>query len=224
MRNTFRSLQSVKLSLLSLAIAVGIFAECSRASAAEQAVATVAGGCFWCVEADFEKVRGVSEVVSGFTGGTVADPTYKQVTGGNTGHVEAVQIYYDPSVVSYAQLMHMFLRSIDPLDDGGQFCDRGFSYTTAIFAATPQERETAEQAVAQASKDLGQRARVPVNDAAPFYPADAYHQDYYKQEGLVLTRFGPLSKASAYQKYRDGCGRDNRVRKVWGDAAPFAGS
>jgi peptide-methionine (S)-S-oxide reductase len=185
---------------------------------------TVAGGCFWCVEADFEKVRGVRDVVSGFTGGTVANPSYKEVTRGGTGHYEAVQIIFDPAQVSRAQLLAMFLRSVDPTDAGGQFCDRGQSYATAIFAGTPDERRAAEAALSQAQSDLGKKVVTPVLPEATFYPAEAYHQDYYKSTDRVVTRFGIRTKADAYKRYREACGRDARVRQLWGDAAPFAGS
>ena len=182
---------------------------------------TVAGGCFWCVEADFEKVRGVSEAVSGFTGGTVANPTYKQVVSGGTGHYEAVEIEYDPGVVTARQLYDMFLRSIDPLDAGGQFCDRGQSYATAIFVDGPEQRAAAEAAIAAAEAELGRKIVTPILPAAPFYEAEDYHQDYYKQGGVILTRFGPRTKQVAYGLYRDGCGRDARVREIWGADAPF---
>ena len=182
---------------------------------------TVAGGCFWCVEADFEKVNGVSEAVSGFTGGTVANPTYKQVVAGGTGHYEAVEIEYDASVVSARQLYDLFLRSIDPLDAGGQFCDRGDSYRTAIFVDGPAQRKAAEEAVAAAEAELGRKVVTPILDAGAFYEAEEYHQDYYKQGGIILTRFGPRTKEVAYGLYRDGCGRDARVREVWGADAPF---
>ena len=183
---------------------------------------TVAGGCFWCVEADFEKVRGVREAVSGFTGGTVANPTYKQVVAGGTGHYEAVEIEFDASVVSARQLYDMFLRSIDPLDAGGQFCDRGQSYATAIFVDGSEQRAAAEAAIAAAEAELGRKIVTPILEAGPFYEAEDYHQDYYKQGGIILTRFGPRTKEVAYGLYRDGCGRDARVKAVWGDAAPFA--
>ncbi|WP_299686330.1 peptide-methionine (S)-S-oxide reductase MsrA [uncultured Tateyamaria sp.] len=184
---------------------------------------TVAGGCFWCVEADFEKVAGVKEAVSGFTGGDVENPTYKQVVRGGTGHVEAVQITYDPSKVTTETLLSLFFRSIDPTDAGGQFCDRGYTYTTAIFA-TPDQAAAAERAKAAAQADLGQPIVTPINAAGEFYPADSYHQDYYKQDKVILTRFGPKSKAKAYTAYRQACGRDARVKALWGSAAPFAGS
>lgn len=210
--------------LLSIAIIVGICAQAKQSSAADLETLTVAGGCFWCVEADFEKVAGVKGVVSGFTGGKVADPSYKQVVRGGTGHVEAVQITFDPARVSRAQLLDMFFRSVDPTDAGGQFCDRGFTYTTAIFVDGAQERALAEAAKADAQAALGQPIVTPIAEVAPFYPAGAYHQDYYKQSGVILTRFGPRSKAAAYKLYREGCGRDERVRQLWGAAAPFAGS
>ncbi len=190
---------------------------------AEEAVATVAGGCFWCVEADFERVPGVIEVVSGFTGGTVANPTYEQVTRGRTGHYEAVQIRYDPARIGYDRSLYLFMRSVNPVDPGGQFCDRGDQYRTAIFVATPSERRAAEAAIAEAQTHLSRRIVTPVLEAGPFYPADEYHQDYYKSRDIILTRFGPRRKAEAYKLYRDSCGRDRRVQELWGDAAPFAG-
>ena len=184
----------------------------------------VAGGCFWCVEADFEKVKGVKSAVSGFTGGDTKNPTYKQVTGGKTGHYEAVQIKFDPSVVSRDSLLSMFLRSIDPTDAGGQFCDRGASYRTAIFASNAEEVSSAKAAIQDAETDLGQKIVTPVLSKGQFYPAEAGHQDYYKSSDRVITRFGIKKKAKAYQLYRDACGRDQKVRQLWGAAAPFAGS
>lgn len=139
------------------------------------AVATFAGGCFWCVESDFEGVDGVGDVVSGFTGGTTPDPVYRE----SGDHIEAVRIPYDPSAVDYRTLVDLFLRSIDPFDAGGQFCDRGDSYRTAIFADGPEERAAAETAIAAAEAELGQSVVTPVLGAAPFYPAEDYHQDYY---------------------------------------------
>lgn len=209
--------------LLSLMIALGIAINCAPAKAAATETAVLAGGCFWCVEADFEKLKGVEEVVSGFTGGSVANPTYKQVVRGGTGHYEAVQVRYDPDVITYEQILHAFLRSVDPTDAGGQFCDRGSSYRTAIFVSGPNERAKAEAAVAGAEKALGKDVVTPVLSAGPFYAAEAYHQDYYKKDDIILTRFGPRSKAKAYKLYRESCGRDARVRSLWGSAAPFAG-
>jgi peptide-methionine (S)-S-oxide reductase len=218
------SVKDLKPMLLVVAIAMGLAVKCQEAHAADLQTAIVAGGCFWCVESDFEQVKGVREVVSGFTGGTVANPSYKQVSRGGTGHYEAVKITYDADVVSYPQLMHLFFRSIDPTDAGGQFCDRGDTYRTAVFVSDPAQRADAEAAKADAQKELGQRIVTPILAAKPFYPAEEYHQDYYKKSDLVLTRFGPKSKHDAYKLYRKGCGRDARVRQLWGDDAPFAGS
>ena len=181
----------------------------------------VAGGCFWCVEADFEKVDGVTKVTSGYTGGKTKNPTYRDVTRGGTGHYEAVEISFDPTVVTVETLLHSFLRSVDPTDDGGQFCDRGDSYRTAIFA-TPAQRSAANQAIKQAETELGQKIVTPVLDRTVFYLAEDYHQDYYKLDTRVLTRFGYRKQSDVYYMYRDACGRDQQVRQLWGDAAPFA--
>ena len=172
------TLSNFKAPLLALFIVFGVAIECNKAQAAATETATFAGGCFWCIESDFERLRGVDEVVSGYTGGTIANPTYKQVTRGGSGHYEAVEINYDPDVISYEQLLHAFFRSVDPLDAGGQFCDRGKTYSTAIFTGNAKERAIAEAAKAQAAKDLGRRIVTPILGSARFYPAEAYHQNY----------------------------------------------
>ena len=214
---------SFKNAVLGFAIALVTGVHAPAVAARDLQTMTVAGGCFWCVEADFEKVSGVGEVVSGYTGGTTANPTYKQVTAGGTGHYEAVQITYDADQVSYAQLLTLFFRSIDPTDAGGQFCDRGDSYRTAVFVSNESERAAAEQAKAAAQTALGRTIVTPVLQAGAFYPAEAYHQDYYKGDTIVLTRRGPKRQAEAYDFYREACGRDTRVRALWGADAPFAG-
>lgn len=220
-----RSIKSLKPAALALAIFAGCALHGSDADAKDIQTTVVAGGCFWCVESDFEHVRGVQEVVSGFSGGKKANPTYKEVTRGGTGHIEVVEITYDADIISYGQLLHMFLRSIDPLDGGGQFCDRGPTYAPALFPADASERRSTDAALEKAASDLGVSSlEVAVYDAAPFYPAEEYHQDYYKKGDIVITRFGPTSKAKAYKKYRAGCGRDKQIQKVWGSAATFAGS
>lgn len=214
----------LKPVLLSALIVLTLLLRAAPAAAAETDTLTVAGGCFWCVEADFESVPGVIGVVSGYTGGTTANPTYDQVTRGGTGHYEAVQITFDPASVSRETLLNMFFRSIDPTDAGGQFCDRGDSYRTAIFVSDTGEKALAEQAKADAQTALGQSIVTPILSQATFYPAEAYHQDYYKGTKLVLTRFGPKRQHSAYKAYRNACGRDARVRQLWGSEALFAGS
>lgn len=177
--------------------------------------AIVAGGCFWCVEADFEPVAGVSDVVSGYTGGELQNPTYRN----HDGHLEAVMITFDPAVISYGELVAQFLRSVDVLDAGGQFCDRGASYRTAIFVQGAAQRKAAEAAVAEAEAALGQRVVTPVLEAGTFWMAEAYHQDYYKSSEIVLTRAGPKKKSNAYKFYREACGRDARLRELWGAEA-----
>ncbi|MEP3347081.1 MAG: peptide-methionine (S)-S-oxide reductase MsrA [Litoreibacter sp.] len=203
-------------AVLTLAVLGGVSAQQAQA-----AKITVAGGCFWCVESDFESVPGVKEAVSGFAGGKAKNPDYKQVTAGGTGHLEAVQIDYDPSKTSPKKLYDLFFRSIDPTDAGGQFCDRGHSYTTAIFVNNAAERKAAEAAKAEAEAALGKKIVTPIHNASSFYPASSYHQDYYKQDKLIITRFGPRTKAVAYKKYRNACGRDQRVKQLWGNAAAF---
>ena len=206
----------MRTAILTLAAAAALATP--RAEAAE---IVVAGGCFWCVEADFEKVSGVSEVVSGYTGGTTDNPTYKQVTGGDTGHYEAARIEYDASEIDARQLYDLFFRSIDPFDAGGQFCDRGDSYRTAIFVDSPEERQAAEAAKSAAEEELGREVVTPILELDEFYRAEAYHQDYYKSTERTLTRFGWIDRADAYERYRDACRRDERVREIWGDDAPF---
>ena len=171
--------------------------------------AVFAGGCFWCVEKDFDQVPGVQRTTSGYTGGHTKNPTYKTVTGGGTGHFEAVEIEFDPEKVSYAELVEIFWRSVDPTDGGGQFCDRGASYRTAIFPRTPQQRRLAESSKAKLddSKALKRPVVTPVLDAGAFYPAEDYHQDYYQKN------------PGRYAFYRFRCGRDRRLKNLWGEHA-----
>ena len=204
-----------------LAIATALTVSTS-AKAEDIKTAIFAGGCFWCVESDFESVDGVIEAISGYTGGSTADPTYKQVSKGGTGHFEAVKITYDADIVSYARLLHLFFRSVDPTDAGGQFCDRGQVYSTAIFFMDDNERKLAQRAKASARSKLKENIATKLIAAGEFYEAEEYHQDYYKSSDRVLTRFGWVQKQDAYKRYRKGCGRDKRVKQLWGRDAPFA--
>ena len=215
---------SETLKSLTLAVLMGVagIVDAGHAQAKSPEVLTVAGGCFWCVESDFEGVPGVIEAVSGYTGGKTKDPTYKDVTKGGSGHYEAVQITFDADQVSRETLLSLFVRSVDPTDAGGQFCDRGESYRTAIFVSNPEEKEIATRVLAQAQSDLGLTIVTPILTTNRFYEAEAYHQDYYKGTNLVFTRFGPKRQSAAYKRYRQACGRDKRVRDLWGNAAPFA--
>lgn len=195
--------------ILSLGFASAAFAKTEKA--------IVAGGCFWCVESDFESVPGVISVVSGYTGGSSENPTYDN----HEGHYEAAKITFDSAKITYAELIAKFLRSVDVTDAGGQFCDRGNSYRTAIFALDADQKATAKAAVAEASAALGQKIVTPVVGAKTFWPAEDYHQNYYRSTEIVVTRRGPKQKANAYKFYRDACGRDARVKAVWGKDAAF---
>lgn len=176
------------------------------ALAAETTTAIFAGGCFWCMEADFDKLDGVIDVESGYIGGSVANPTYRQVSAGGTGHTEAVRVRYDPSRVGYAKLLDYFWRHIDPTVKDQQFCDVGSQYRSAIFYQNDTEKKLAEDSL-QALGKSGRFTRVYTEIAAAtaFYPAEDYHQDYYKKNPV------------RYQLYRAGCGRDARVKSLWGD-------
>jgi peptide-methionine (S)-S-oxide reductase len=191
------------LSLIALA-ACGSADSAAKAKPGGTETAVFAGGCFWCTEADFEKVPGVLSAVSGYTGGRTANPSYEQVSAGATGHYEAVRITYDPARVSYAALVRHYFRTVDPTDAGGQFCDRGDSYRTAIFALSPEQRRAAEAEKARVSQILKSRLVTPVLPASRFYDAEGYHQDYYKRNPV------------RYRYYRYRCGRDARLEKVWG--------
>ena len=210
----------IRLSLLGLFMGMAMIFSAPASHAAEPREIIVAGGCFWCVEKDFESVGGVIEAISGYIGGRIENPSYNDVIRGGTGHYEAVRIVYDPEQINTRELYDLFFRSIDPTDDGGQFCDRGHSYRTAIFAAG-DDATTAEASRAAAQAELGQTIVTPILPEATFYVAEDYHQDYYKSTALILSRFGPITRAQSYKRYRKGCGRDARVQELWGPDAPF---
>jgi len=196
------------------AMAVGFFSsagaqdQVSSPDAKRLSSAVFAGGCFWCVEADFDKLDGVVSTVSGYTGGTVDNPTYQQVSHEKTGHYEAVKVTYDPDKVSYADLVDYYFHHVDPTDAAGQFCDKGESYRTAVFVANANEREVAEAEIEAIDQSGVLSAPVVTNvvDATTFWPAETYHQDYYKKNPLK------------YRYYRTACGRDSRVKQVWAKA------
>ena len=169
--------------------------------------AILAGGCFWCIEADFEKLEGVVDVVSGYTGGRLVNPTYRQVAGGNSGHAEAVQVTYDPARLSYAEILQHFWRHIDPTRDDGQFCDTGEQYRPAIFYKDFEQKMAAHnsQARIESTKPFPDEIKVELIPATKFYPAEEYHQDYSQKH--------PVS----YWLYRFFCGRDSKVARLWGD-------
>ncbi|HRW60793.1 MAG TPA: peptide-methionine (S)-S-oxide reductase MsrA [Defluviicoccus sp.] len=178
------------------------------APAAQSARAVFAGGCFWCMEPPFDAVPGVIATVSGYTGGMRENPSYEQVSEGGTGHFEAIEVTYDPARVSYAQLLDVFWRNVDPLDDGGQFCDRGSQYGTAIFYANEDEKAAALKSREAVAEKLVIKGPIvtPLLPAKEFYPAEEYHQDYYQKNPL------------RYKYYRYACERDQRLKEVWGEA------
>ena len=173
-------------------------------------VATFGSGCFWCTESDFDKVSGVVKTVSGYMGGKTENPTYKTVSTGRTGHIEILQVTFDPKKVSYKKLLDHYWKTTDILDGGGQFCDRGNQYRPAIFAHTPEQKALAEKEKAKldASGRFTKPVAVEIIDASTFTAAENYHQDYYKKNPL------------RYKSYRWGCGRDRRLMELWGDDAP----
>jgi peptide-methionine (S)-S-oxide reductase len=193
--------------LIAIATAVLLGALGGGLRAEETKTAIFAGGCFWCVESDFDRIPGVTKTVSGYTGGSVPDPTYAQVTAEGTGHFEAVRITYDPSRVGYAELLTAFWHSVDPTDPDGQFCDRGESYRTAVFVADEEERRLAETSKRAAEATLGKPVVTTIAAAGPFFPAEDYHQDYYKKNPMQ------------YHYYRWACGRNKRIEQLWGEQA-----
>lgn len=220
----------MRLSLLALAAAGCslIMAGCTRTEAAPAALASpladdapvsarmetavFAGGCFWSMEKVFDGQRGVQRAVSGFSGGTTVNPSYESTFSNPAGHIEAVQVVFDPAVVSYASLVRLFWHNVDPTTTDRQFCDRGPTYRAAIFAQTPAQRRTADASLAQVRARLSQPVVATVRASAPFYAVDASHQDF--------ARLNP----ARYEQYRRGCRRDARLQQIWGAAAETAGS
>ena len=200
---------TLSLGMLVSAQTTAPSASATPAAPGTTAKATFAGGCFWCVEADFDKVDGVLSTTSGYIGGKVANPTYEQVSSKQTGHAEAVEIVYDPRKVSYEKLVEHFWRTIDPTTKDRQFCDAGSPYRTAIFAhdAAQLKAAQASKAALEKNKPFKEPVVTEVVMAGPFYPAEGYHQDYYKKNPI------------RYKYYRTSCGRDARLAELWGDAA-----
>ena len=198
--------------LIPVLFALTAFAGAASAETAppeKTATAIFAGGCFWCMEPPFDKTEGVISTTSGYTGGTVEDPTYEEVSAGGTGHAESVKVVYDPSRVSYAELLHVYWRNIDPLRKDAQFCDTGHQYRSAIFYLDEEQKKLAEESkeVLEKSGRFSQPIQTEIVKAGPFYPAEKYHQDYY------------MKNPNRYAFYRWSCGRDARLEQVWGDEA-----
>ena len=189
----------MRIRLLAALGATALFAAEASPAAAALKAAVFAGGCFWSAEHDIEHTPGVTKVVVGYSGGARRSPTY----GDHAGHLESIQVTYDPARISYPQLVDAFFHHIDPTDPDGQICDKGPSYRTAVFTASPQEQAEAEAVKAKVAKTLGQPVATQVAPAKTFWPAEAYHQDYAKKN------------PASYQAYRIGCGRDARLKAVW---------
>jgi peptide-methionine (S)-S-oxide reductase len=188
---------------LNLVMAAGAAGQ-GTAPPSNTATAIFAGGCFWCVEADFDKVPGVVSTTSGYIGGRTANPSYEQVVSGGTGHAEAVEIVYDPAKVSYEKLLDVFWHNVDPLVKDRQFCDRGNQYRTAIFYQGDEQRRAAEASKATVQARFKQPIQTEIVAAGPFYKAEDYHQDYYVKNPV------------RYKFYRLNCGRDARLEELWG--------
>ena len=192
------------LAGLVLGVALAATAAEPVAQGKTTATAIFAGGCFWCMVHPFDDLPGVVSVTSGYTGGHKVNPTYQEVSAGDTGHVEAVQIVFDPKQIGYEKLLDVFWRNVDPIDKGGQFCDRGSTYQSAIFYQNEEQKRLAEQSKATVEKKLGKAVVTAIRPAATFYAAEDYHQDYYKKNPL------------RYKYYRYSCGRDQRLEELWG--------
>ncbi len=207
--SSWRALLAVSLlAVLGGSLIAPVQAETGKSAAQSVAVATFAGGCFWCMEPPFDKEPGVLSTTSGYTGGHKINPSYEEVSSGTTGHAEAVQVRYDPSRVSYARLLEVFWHNIDPLTANAQFCDHGSQYRTAIFYHDAEQQRLAEASKQQleASGRFKQPIVTEIVPASTFYPAEAYHQDYYQRNPL------------RYKFYRYSCGRDKRLEQLWGEA------
>ncbi|MFT5425128.1 MAG: peptide-methionine (S)-S-oxide reductase [Gammaproteobacteria bacterium] len=206
----------ISIKTASFVLVLSLFAAVFSLSAAddeptgtnqETAIATFAGGCFWCMEGPFDKLTGVISTTSGYTGGHTQNPTYKQTSSGNTGHTEAVQIVYDPKQVGYEKLLDVFWHNIDPTTPDQQFCDRGSQYRSEIFYHDDQQKQLADasKSVLNKSKPFKQAIVTQITKASTFYAAEDYHQDYYKKNPV------------RYKYYRYGCGRDKRLEQLWGE-------
>lgn len=191
--------------LAAIALAAAIGTAHAQDKGLEKAI--FAGGCFWCMEAPFDRLDGVVSTTSGYTGGDEPEPTYEQVSAGRTGHAESVEVIYDPAKISYEKLLYVYWRNVDPTVTDRQFCDHGHQYRTAIFVHDAEQRRLAEASKKQLQESRSFPILTPIVDAGPFYPAEEYHQDFHDKNPV------------RYKSYRLGCGRDARLRELWGDEA-----
>lgn len=195
------------MNILYAALAIlGLSAGGASAMDGKTEKAFFAGGCFWCTEAEFEGTDGVMSVTSGYTGGQTKNPTYEQIGTGKTGHAEAIEVVYDPAKVTYEKLLDIYWSNIDPTDAGGQFYDRGSQYRTEIFYTSDTQKKLAENSKAAKEKKLGKPIMTAITQASEFYPAEEYHQDYYKKNPIH------------YNAYKKGSGRESKLKDIWGDS------
>jgi peptide-methionine (S)-S-oxide reductase len=196
-----------RMGMMALALAMLALVPAALAQTqpgAQTRTAVFAGGCFWCVEDAFDQVPGVVETISGYTGGTLANPTYHQVSAGGTGHQEAVEVRYDPSKVTYETLLDTYWHNVDPLDAGGQFCDRGDSYRSVIFVANEEQKTLAQASKQQVAAQLNKKIETRIEPLTKFYPAEGYHQNYHQTNPIK------------YKFYKWNCGRAQRLQQIWG--------
>jgi peptide-methionine (S)-S-oxide reductase len=210
-RSLFKKSRSLNLKrLVAIALLVCLyvlFYWALPANAQALSKATFAGGCFWCMEKPFDQLQGVVSTTSGYTGGQLPQPTYRQVSSGTTGHAESVQVVYDPTQVSYEKLLDVFWHNVDPVDAGGQFCDRGSQYRASVFYQDEAQQKLAEPSKVAIADQLKQPVATDIVAGSEFYPAEDYHQNYYQ------------THTAKYRFYRFACGRDQRLTEVWGDTA-----
>ena len=199
----------VRVGMIFVALTFGSAAAVAQSGDPSRATATFAGGCFWCMEPPFDKLDGVISTTSGYIGGEIEDPTYRQVVAGGTGHAEAVQVVYDPTKIDYPTLLDVFWRNVDPTQVDGQFCDYGNQYRTAIFFHDERQEELARESLAELERDKPFTGEIvtEISAADTFYPAEDYHQDYYEKNPI------------RYKFYRWNCGRDARLAELWGEQA-----
>ncbi|TNE31521.1 MAG: peptide-methionine (S)-S-oxide reductase [Alphaproteobacteria bacterium] len=205
-------MKKLAVIVMAILVSIGIYTaqaedkmEKEPAAVENHKTAVFAGGCFWCLESDLKGVEGVASVYSGYSGGNIEDPSYEMVSSGTTGHLESVEVTYDPEKISYEALLDYFWQNVDPLDEGGQFCDRGEQYRAAIFYADDAEKAAAEKSRDHVAEVLGEEVKTLLLERKPFYRAEDYHQGYSKKNPI------------RYKYYRQSCGRDRRMKEVWED-------
>ena len=192
----------MRIFFVPLFLLITVIAPANLRAQTKSANVVFAGGCFWCMEPPFDQTDGVLKTTAGYTGGALKNPTYEQVSAGKSGHREVIQVSYDPAKTNFAKLLELFWKNVDPLDEAGQFCDKGEQYTSAIYFANEAEKKAAEFSLKQIEEKLKKKIATKILPAVEFYPAEEYHQDYY------------LKNPIRYKFYRGSCGRDKRLKEL----------